>query len=215
MRSRWLGIALTVLMWMAVLAVFRRLPAEVPTHWNLQGEVDGWMPRWPGAFIAPLVATLLVGLMNVLPWIDPRRRHVEHSASDRLLIANLLVLFFGLLEAVTLAVALGHPVDVSAAMMAGLGLLLVGMGNYLPRIRSNWWLGIRTPWTLDNDRVWRDTHRLGGRVFVLGGLAMIAAVLLPPEPRGWVVIAVLAVIGLVPLVYSFIIWRRETAGRQS
>jgi uncharacterized membrane protein len=213
MRRRWPALIVVILMWVATLAVFRALPAEVPTHWNLRGEVDDWMPRWPGAFVAPLIATLIVGLMLALPRIDPRRVNVAHSTSDRVLMTNLVVLFFALLHVTATASALGYPVDESGWMMGGLGLLFVGMGNYLPRIRSNWWLGIRTPWTLDSDRVWRETHRLGGRLFVAGGLAMIAAVLLPAEPRAWVIGAVIGTIAVVPLVYSFLVWRRETAGR--
>jgi uncharacterized membrane protein len=213
MRSRWLGVAVAAAMWLFALAVFPRLPEQVPTHWNLRGEVDDWMPRMPGALIAPIIGTAMLGLMLALPWIDPRRRNVEHFASDRMLITNLLMLFFALLEVLTLGAALGWPVDVSGGMMGGLGLLLVGLGNYLPRVRSNWWIGIRTPWTLDSERVWRDTHRLGGRLFVAGGLVMVASMLLPSGPREWVALPVLLVIGVVPLAYSFVLWRREAGGR--
>jgi uncharacterized membrane protein len=213
MRSRWLGVAAVVAMWIFALAVFPRLPEQVPSHWGLDGQVDDWMPKLPGAFIAPLVGTLVLALLHGLPWIDPRRRNVEHNAPDRLLIANLLVLFFVLVEVATLGAALGWPVDVTAIMLPGLGLLLVGLGNYLPRIRSNWWIGIRTPWTLDNERVWRETHRLGGRTFVLGGLLLIASSLLPATWRGWVTLAVILPMALIPVVYSFLAWRRESAGR--
>lgn len=213
MRSRWLGAAVLAAMWAFALAVFGRLPARVPTHWNLQGEVDGWMARFPGGVMAPLIATGVYALLLAMPLIDPRKRNVERFGADRLLIANLLLLFFALLEVLTLGAALGWPVDVSSGIIGGLGLLLVALGNYLPRVRSNWWIGIRTPWTLDNERVWRETHRVGGRLFVLGGLVMVAAMLLPSGPRRWVALPVLLVIGVVPLAYSFILWRREAAGR--
>jgi uncharacterized membrane protein len=212
MKSRWLGGAVLVAMWGYALAVFTRLPAEIPTHWGLDGQVDGWSPRWPGAFIAPGVATLVFALIQAMPRIDPRRRNVERSGENRLLMANLIVLFLGLLEVLTLGVALGWPVDVSTGITVGLGLLLIGMGNYLPRIRSNWWIGIRTPWTLDSERVWRDTHRVGGRAFVIGGLVLLLVPLVPGAVRHPLTLSVLILIAAVPLGYSFIAWKREASG---
>jgi len=212
MRKPWLGVAMLVAMWGFALAVLGRLPAEVPSHWNLQGEADAWMPRMPGAFIAPIIATGVWALLHALPWLDPRRRNVEHNRGDRSLIANLIVLFCALLEGVTLGAALGWPVAAAGWVQAGLGLLLIGIGNYLPRIRSNWWIGIRTPWTLDSERVWRETHRVGGRAFVAGGVLLVAAALLPAPVREWVTMAVLVPMVVLPIAYSFVAWRREGAG---
>lgn len=213
MRNRWLGVAVLVAMWGFALAVFGRLPAEVPTHWNLRGEADGWMARLPGAFIAPFIATAILALVHALPWIDPRRRNFERHRDDLALIANLIVLFCALLEGLTLGAALGWPVDVASGLMAGLGLLLVGVGNYLPRIRSNWWIGVRTPWTLDSERVWRDTHRVAGRAFVAGGLLLVVAALLPETLREAASLAVLVPMVVLPIAYSFLAWRRESASR--
>lgn len=213
MKSRWLGAAVTAVMWAFALGVYARLPQRIPSHWNLQGEVDGWMDKPWGPFMQPAIATLMLGLLWLLPRIDPRRANVEHFAEDRRLIVNLIILFMAVVQGATFAHALGWPVQVDRVILAAIGLLFVGLGNYLPRIRSNWFMGIRTPWTLDNERVWRATHRVGGRTFVAAGLVMALAALLPEPLREWTAGAAIAVAVAVPLVYSYVAYRRDLAGR--
>jgi uncharacterized membrane protein len=213
MKSRWLGAAVAAAMWAFALGVYARLPQRIPSHWNLRGEVDGWMEKPWGPLMQPAIATLMLGLLWLLPRIDPRRANVERFAEDRRLIINLIILFFAVVQAATFAHALGWPVQVDRVILASIGLLFVGLGNYLPRIRSNWFIGIRTPWTLDNERVWRATHRVGGRTFVAAGLVMALAALLPEPLREWTAGAAIAVAVAVPLVYSYVAYRRDLAGR--
>jgi uncharacterized membrane protein len=196
-------------MWAFALVVFRRLPAEIPTHWNLAGEVDGWGPRFPAAFLAPAAATGVWLLVRFQASIDPRRDEVERSTPTRRLLAEILVAFMAVVEVLTLGIALGWPLDMGEAMWPLLGLLFVALGNYLPRVRPNWYLGVRTPWTLASDAVWRDTHRLAGRAFVAAGVLTAAAMFLPVHVRPYVGMAALLLAAGVPLVYSFVRWRRE------
>jgi uncharacterized membrane protein len=212
MKSRWLGTAVAAAMWAFALAVYARLPQSIPTHWDLHGEVDGWTDKPVGPLLHAVLATAMLGVLWVLPRIDPRRANVERSADDRRLLINLLILFFALVQVATLGQALGWPVNVGRVIPAGIGLLFVGIGNYLPRIRSNWFMGIRTPWTMSSERVWRETHRVGGRVFVAAGLVMA---LLPDTARAWAMGIAIATAVVLPLVYSYVAWRRETAGRAS
>ncbi|HEX2208675.1 MAG TPA: SdpI family protein [Longimicrobium sp.] len=213
MKSRWLGAAVAAAMWAFALAVSTRLPHRIPSHWNLRGEVDGWMEKPWGVLMQPAIATVLLVVLWVLPRIDPRRENVERFADDRRLIINLIVLFLAVVQVTTLGYALGWPVQVDRVILASVGLLFVGLGNYLPRIRSNWFMGIRTPWTLDNERVWRATHRVGGRTFVAAGLVMALAALLPEPVRVWAAGAAIAVAVAVPLVYSYVAYRRDLSGR--
>lgn len=213
MKSRWLGTAVAAAMWAFALGVYARLPQRIPSHWNLQGQVDGWMARPWGALLQPLIATAMLGVLWLLPRIDPRRANVERFAEDRRLIINLIILIFAVIEVATLGHAMGWPVQVDRVVMAAVGVLLTGLGNYLPRIRSNWFMGIRTPWTLDNERVWRATHRVGGRTFVAAGLAMALAALLPDPARAWIAGAAIAAAVAVPLVYSYVAYRRDLSGR--
>jgi|SRR5690554_223024 uncharacterized membrane protein len=213
MSRRWLGPVVVAAMLAFALAVYPSLPERVPTHWGLSGEPDDWMPKWPGAFLPAAFAAgmwlLLIGLRR----IDPRRAHYEKFDETFWLLVNVLVLFMALVEVVSLGAALGWPVDVGRVMLLAAGLLFVALGNYLPRVRSNWWMGIRTPWTLESERVWRETHRVAGWSFVFGGVVTMVAALLPLAVRPWVALAGLVVAGFVPVVYSYLAYRRERSGR--
>lgn len=213
MRSRWTAVALLAAAWAFSLWAVPRLPAEVPVHWNLQGEVDRWGSRGMAAFLAPAIVTGVVALLAVLPRVDPRRENHARFADETARIAILIAAFLLFLQVVTLGVALGWPLRAPSLIVAGVGALLAVMGNYLPRIRSNWWIGIRTPWTLSSDRVWRETHRVGGRTFVAGGALMAASAFLPARWQPWVTLPAVALAAGVPFVYSYVAWRREQAGR--
>lgn len=211
MKSRWLGPAVAAAMWAFALAVYARLPRSLPTHWNFAGEVDGWMDKPWGAVLLPLIATSVAAWLYVVPLLDPRREHIQRFQDDWRMLVNLLVCFLAAMEVATLGFALGWPIDIGRVMMATVGLMLAAMGNYLPRIRSNWFLGIRTPWTLDSEPVWRATHRVAGRTFVAGGLAVALAALLPRQARPWLLGPAVVAMVLIPLVYSYVAWRREAA----
>lgn len=211
MNRRWLGPVLLVAMWGFALAVYPRLPDTIPIHWNASGEVDGWAGKWPMAFGLPATATGVWLLLLFLPRIDPRRESYDRFRDTYWLVVNLVVLFLAGLEVATLGVPLGLEVDVAAVTIASLGILFVVLGNYLPRVRPNWWMGVRTPWTLSNDRVWRETHRLAGRTFVLGGIALVVAALLPAEVHLSVLAGVVPLTVLVPVVHSYRLWKRESA----
>ena len=133
MRSRWTAAALLAAMWTMTLAAYSRLPARVPTHWNAHGRVDGWMPRAGGAFLMPALAAATLALMLGLPRLDPRRRNVQRFGGEWMLLVNMTVLFMAALHAAMLAFALGVPVDMRRVTLGGVGLLLIGIGNYLPQ----------------------------------------------------------------------------------
>ncbi len=210
MRSRWTAAVVLAGMWVLALVIYLRAPSRIPMHWNLHGEIDGWGGP-ASAFTLPAVGMGIVLMMEILPRLDPRRANWEKFGGEVRLIVNVLVLFLAWMELSTIgAWTFGWPVDGSRATLVGMGLLLMVMGNYFPRIRSNWWMGIRTPWTLSSDRVWRDTHRLAGRTFVAaGGVSLLAALLLPGSVGVTVALTAVGAGAAVPVVYSYLAWRRD------
>jgi uncharacterized membrane protein len=213
MMKRWTAPLLLAAMWAFALAVYPRMPARIPVHWNLHGEVDRWGGRG-AAFLLPAISTALAGLMVfVLPRIDPRRANWEKFREELWVVVNVILLFMAWTEAVTLGAALGWRIDTGRAVLGGVGALLVMIGNYLPRIRSNFFFGIRTPWTLTSERVWRETHRVGGRAFVAAGVVMVVASLVPEPFADVATMAAIAAAVVVPIAYSYLAWRREAAGR--
>ncbi len=209
MTRRWFGAGVVVLMLVASLVAFEHLPERIPTHWNIDGDVDGWTARWPGAFIAPLVAAALWLLMPLLRGLDPRRKNYERFDDTFWIVINVLMSFFALVHGATLAAALGWPIDVAQAIVIALGVMSVALGNYLPRVKSNWWMGIRTPWTLEDEGIWRETHRLAGRTFVLAGVVVFASAFLPNRLSFFVAMGAIMAGALLPGVYSYVLWRRK------
>jgi uncharacterized membrane protein len=209
MTKRWIGPAVIGGMLVFTALVYGELPERIPTHWNLSGEVDGWSGRLWGSLLAPVIAAALWLLLPVLRRVDPRRRNYDRFDPTFWLILNVIVVFMGAMHVLTLGMALGWAIDMTRAILVLVGLLFAGLGNYLPRLRSNWWMGIRTPWTLESETVWRATHRLAGFTFVIGGLIAVAAALLPTKLAFGVSMVAMMSAALVPAAYSYVLYRRE------
>ncbi len=199
---------LVVASWAIALWLYQVLPERVPVHWNLQGEVDRYGSKFEGTMTLPIILTFLWLLFLFIPLLDPRRANYAKFRQVYHALVWFLLGFFLLLQVIIGLATMGKPIDIGAAVSLAMALLFIILGVILPRLKPNWFAGIRTPWTLEDDRVWEATHRLGGWLFVLLGVATVPASLIYP-PAGLVVIitGVLAVT-LVLVVYSLILYRR-------
>lgn len=209
MSKRWFGGAVIGAMLLFALVVWSWLPERVPTHWNVQGEPDAWSSRWAGLAIPVGSAAGLWLLAWVIPRIDPRGHNYERFEGTYWFVINLLLLFLAAVMLMTVGASLGWPVRIETAVPVLLGLLFVALGNFLPRVKSNWTMGVRTPWTLESEGVWRRTHRLAGWCFVGAGVLTLLSVALEPEVRVWVLVGGVGAAALVPVVASYVFWRRE------
>jgi len=192
-------------------AVYPRLPDTMAVHWDLDGNPNGWMPRAIGAAFGPVMLVLMWLLLRFVPRIDPRaENYARFRDAYEVIVASVLVLLL-VVHGIILAVALGYHVSVARIVPALVGALFVVIGNMMPLVRPNWWFGIRTPWTLSNDRVWTRTHRLAGYTMTAGGVVMIlSALALPPQLGLPVLIAVAVASTVGPALYSYLTWKRET-----
>jgi uncharacterized membrane protein len=213
MRSRWFGLVIAALAIALSIWAYPSLPPTVATHWNFRGEADGFSGRLMAVLIGPLVILFLTLFFNVLPRFDPRRDNYAKFLGTYWLFANGVIAFMLIAHAVVVASGLGYSVKIDRIMPLSIGLLLILLGNYLTRVEPNWFVGIRTPWTLSSDTVWRKTHRTGGFVMVLGGLAVAATAFLPHALLLPLVIAALVFVVVTPLVQSYILWKREQHDR--
>jgi uncharacterized membrane protein len=193
----------------ASVVVYGNLPASMPTHWNADGDVNGWSSRAFGAFLIPVMIAFFWLLMRFVPRIDPRGENFEKfgGAFDGIIIAVMLFLFG--VHVVVLRAALGHHIDMQRVVPIGIGALFAVIGAFLPQAQPNWFVGIRTPWTLSSDVVWQKTHRLGGKLFVGSGLLMILSALVAPSVTHITMFALIAITVGFLFVYSFLEWRRE------
>jgi len=194
--------------------LYPHLPPRVPAHWDIAGRVDGYASRAVGAFMPPLLAAGVYILMLVLPLIDPRRENYAKFSGVYRILRLCLVLFLGVVYLVTLGGAMGYPVRVERIMPALVGLLFIVIGNYLPRVRHNYFVGVRTPWTLADEEVWRRTHRLAGPLFVAAGLAAVLSSLLGGPASFAVFITAVIGVSLLSAVYSLLVYRKIHAGRR-
>jgi len=189
---------------------YPRLPEMVPRHWNLRGQVNGWQSRGHAAFLIPILMLVLWGVMRGLPKIDPRRaNYAKFQPTYDFMIAAVLTLVAAI-HLVVLAVAIGAPIPIHRVFPTVIGILLIAVGNRLPRARSNWWFGIRTPWTLSNERVWARTQRVSGYLMAAAGVVMIVGALVFGV-AGPLVVACFIGWGLASVVYSYVAWRQETS----
>lgn len=186
------------------------LGAIVPTHWNVQGEVDGTGAAWFAFLMIPVITAGIVGLMALIPRIEPRRDNLRRSAPAYRTTSIAVVALMTVVQVVVVAAGVGLDVPVGFILGCSIGVLFVVLGNVMSTVRSNFMFGVRTPWTLSSERSWDRTHRLVGRLFVVTGLLMIVLAL---TGILWLVIAVMLVMLVVTLAagywYSYREWQAD------
>ena len=219
LKNRWIGLGVIGAMLAFSAAIFGQLPARIPIHWNFNGVADDYGTRELGAVFVPGLSLGLWLLFQILPKLDP----LTITSPDRFSYApfldtfrrylNFILLFMSGLHVTTLGIGLGWPIQIGQAMMIGIGLLFAAMGNEFGRLKRNSFAGIRVPWTLANEEVWRISHRVGGRAFVLVGLISVICGLIVPPEIGIIVLMIL-VLGWVvfTMVYSYAVSRRIARG---
>jgi len=213
MRSRWFGLVIAALAVAISIWAYPSLPPRVATHWDLRGTPDGFSSRAWAVALIPIVIIAMTGLFNVLPKLDPRRENYAKFLSSYWLIANAVIVFILVAHGMIITTGLGLSVRIDRLMPLGVGLLFVFLGNYLTRVEPNWFIGIRTPWTLSSDTVWRKTHRTAGWLMVLGGLVLASGAFLPGAMLLPLFIVTIVVVAVIPIVQSYVLWKRERHDR--
>jgi len=198
------GLTAAVLLYSLLL--YPSLPERIPVHWNWRGVVDGWAPKEWAAFLGPGVMALLAALLWLLPLLSPGSFSVAPFRETANYLLVLVVAMMGVIHLVALQAALHPQWDSGRVLVALLFVFLALMGNVLGKVRRNFWIGIRTPWTLASDRVWIATHRLAARLLVPAG--MLGALLLWLGAPLGVALALLTGALLAPCVYSFLLYRQ-------
>lgn len=208
---RWIAPLVVLATFAFSAAVYTRLPTRMPMHWDLHGDVNRYGTRAEGAFFLPGIMLVAWLLMRFLPNIDPRRANYAKFADTYDLLINSLIALFAVMQVALLGTALGWPVSMEHIVPAIVGLQFIILGNSLPRARPNWWFGIRTPWTLSNDRVWTRTHRVGGYLLAGAGVVLILAGALPGPITFALGVGAVLVAAFGSFVYSYIAWKQETS----
>jgi uncharacterized membrane protein len=196
---------------LAGLLLWNRLPDQMASHWDVNDQVNGYIPRFWGVFLMPLVTLGMVALFLVLPNIDPLKANIAKFREIFNVFIVLIVGFMVYVHMLTLLWNLGYTnVGIGKSMLPAMGLLFVAIGAMLRKAKRNFFIGIRTPWTLSSDTVWDKTHQLGAVLFMASGALAFIGGFFGGMVAFWMLMIPLIGSTLFLLVYSYILYQQET-----
>ena len=205
-----IALSLIAIAIIAGLALWNKLPDQMPSHWNVNDEVDGTMPRFWGAFLMPLVTLGMFALFILIPNIDPLKANVAQFRETFNLFIVFIIAFMLYIHALTLAWGLGYNnFKMSAAMLPLIGVLFIFIGYMLRKAKRNFFIGIRTPWTLSSDMVWDKTHQLGSVLFIVSGAFAIVGGFFGGMLAFWLMFVPLIGSSIFLMIYSYVLYRNE------
>jgi uncharacterized membrane protein len=197
-----IGIVLAPFVYLAI--IWNTLPEEVPTHWNYKGEVDKWGDKYSLIALLFLLPVLTYVLMLVIPKIDPKKK-IELMGGKYYQLKFILVLFMSTLAFIILNISVNQSTSSSNLIFIPIGVLFIVLGNYFKVIQPNYFIGIKTPWTLESKEVWKLTHTLAGKLWIAGGLIIVLTSLtIAKSIFIYVFLVTIAIITLVPVIYSYV-----------
>ena len=195
----------------AGLVLWNRLPDQMASHWNINDQVDGYMPKLWGVFMDPLITLGMFVLFLVIPGIDPLKANIAQFREAFNLFIVLIVAFMLYIYGLTLVWNLGYTgFQMSTSMVPAIGLLFVFIGFMLRQAKRNFFIGIRTPWTLSSDRVWDKTHQIGSTLFMLAGALAVIGSFLGGVVAFWMLMIPIFGSTIFLVIYSYVLYKQET-----
>ncbi|MBC7879229.1 MAG: SdpI family protein [Anaerolineales bacterium] len=214
MTTKTTSIIVLALIAIAVIAgslLWNQLPDQMASHWNANDQVDGTMFKLWGVFLIPLIALGLFLLFQIVPNIDPHKANIAQFRETFNLFIVFIIIFLLYVHGLTLAWSLGYQnFKMSSALLPFIGVLFLFIGYLLRKAKRNFFIGIRTPWTLSSDSVWDKTHQLGSILFILSGAFAIIGSLFGGLTAFWLMFVPLMGSTLFLVIYSYILYRNET-----
>lgn len=197
---------LAVLPFLISLLFYNRLPEQVPTHWSSNNVVNGYSSRNMAAFGIPAFMLLMAVIVNVTYRTDPKRENITRSKEMKQIMRWFIVILAVLVQFTIILSAIGVRIQVGRFMSMPIAILFIVAGNYMPKCRQNYTMGIKLPWTLADEENWNRTHRLAGYVWTVGGILMLILGFL--QRADWYFVIIGAVV-LIPSVYSYVIYHKK------
>lgn len=201
-------IGIIVLSFLIGIYLYPRMPLMLASHWNARGQVDGYMSKFWGLFLMPIISTLMYLLFITLPKIDPMKANVDKFRKyfDGFIVAIITFLFY--LYLLTIFWNLGYKFSLIQFLSPAFALLFYSVGILIEKAKRNWFIGIRTPWTLSSDKVWDKTHKLGGKLYKLSALFSLLGLLFPLSAIYFVIIPIIT-FSLYLFVYSYLEFQKN------
>lgn len=191
------------------LIFYSKLPDKMITHWNYQNQPDGYSNKIFALFGIPLIIVVVSVICIVGTKSDPKRNNVDKSKKLLNVVIWSLPIITNIVQIVSIMANMGKKVDIGLIIGGLVGVLLIIIGNYLPKCKQNYTLGIKTPWTLSNEIIWNKTHKLGAICFVIAGLIIVIASIVKLHIFGILLMAVILISVFLPIIYSYILFIRQ------
>jgi len=205
MKTKKIDIAILVLILISFgIAIYSypQMPEKMASHWNMKGEVDGYMHKGWALYLMPGITALMYLMFLIIPKIDPLKKNIEKFRAYFDWFILLMVAFLFYIYILTIAANLEYAFNMTTMILPAIGALFIYIGFLVQNAKRNWFIGIRTPWTLSSDAVWQKTHKLGGKLFKIAGILVLLSIIFESIAL-WIVIGAAIIAGLYPVVYSY------------
>ncbi len=202
------AIVLIIIAFVLAIYLYPKMPEQMASHWNGNGEVNGHMPKFWGLFLMPIISLACLLLFIFIPRIDPLKKNIKKFINyyDAFVIIILAFLFY--IYLLTLAWNLGTVFNMTKMIIPPIGVLIYFSGILIQNAKRNWFIGIRTPWTLSNEVVWKKTHRIGAKLFKTAGVIIILSLWFQSIAI-WLVLISVLIAALYPIFYSYFEYQRQ------
>jgi len=197
---------LVLLTFVVGIVIYPHMPNKVASHWNAAGEVDGHMSKFWGVFLMPIICLVCILLFIFIPKMDPLKKNFKAFEKEFNMFILVLFLFFFYIYLLTIFWNLGYDINIGKYITPAVGILFIFIGLLLRKAKRNYFVGIRTPWTLANDKVWDKTHQLGFKLFIIIGILCFLGIFIPEYTFYIFIVSVLLITGIL-FLYSYLIYR--------
>ncbi len=208
-KTEWFPIALILLTISSSFWFYHLFPDMTPSSWGLVGEINNYSPAWLSAFLLPFVSLVLYLLFLILPFFDPKLKNAKEFSHTFHHFKDIIIVFFVAIYFLNSFTILAYPINISLWILLLTALLFFYIALILPKLPINWFLGIRTPWTLSSQLVWEKTHLLSKKLFLIASALIALSSIAPSYIKMFFVLSALFIIVIIPFFYSLIIYQKE------
>jgi uncharacterized membrane protein len=204
-KANILVLAVILVSFIIGIVLYPSMPEKMASHWNEKNEVNGYMPKFWGLFLMPIISVILFGLFLLIPKIDPMKKNIEKFRKyfDNFMILIFLFMFY--IYTLTLLWNSGYRFSMISLMSPAFAVLFYYAGVLIQNAKQNWFIGIRTPWTLSNEKVWDKTHKIGGKMFKISGILSLGGIFSGNYAIFFVLVPIIFT-AIFTLVYSYVVY---------
>ncbi len=208
-KSEFLPILIIIVIIALSVFFYPMLPEKVASHWNFKGEVDGWTSRNFSVIFLPALITGIYLLLTFLPNLDPKKENYLKFRNTYNIFKILIISVLGIIYIASLLYNVGYNVNIAVITPLLIGVMFIVMGNYMGKLKFNWFVGIKNPWTLSSENVWNKTHRLSGWLFIILGIILIISPFLPEQLGMYLLIGGVFAVVIGSFAYSYYLYTKE------